>query len=127
MLNRSAYGAFLLVVVGWMLGCGTDSIGQSIAQLQSPNAETRRAAARILGQSGASKERVVTALANSAADKDLEVRTLAIDALGRIGKPAAAALPALRGELRDIDPHGGCRRRWRFRKSTRTSATSCRC
>jgi HEAT repeat protein len=106
MLNRAARATILLNVVVWITGCGTDSISRSIAELQSPDVQTRREAARMLSQSASSEERVVMALANSAAtDKDLEVRMLAIGGLSRIGKPAAASLPALKGALHDSDPH----------------------
>ncbi len=106
MVNRAAPAALLLTIVVWIAGCGTDSIGRSIAELQSPDVQTRREAARMLGQSAPTEKRIVMALANSAAtDKDLEVRMLAIGGLNRIGKPAAAALPALKGVLHDSDPH----------------------
>ncbi len=106
MLNRAAYAAILLNVVVWITGCGTDPLGRSIAELQSPDVQTRREAGRMLSQSASTEERVVMALANSASnDKDLEVRMLAIGGLSRIGKPAATGLPALKGILRDSDPH----------------------
>jgi HEAT repeat protein len=105
MLNRTASWPLLLVVIGWIAGCGTDFIGQSIAELQSSDVQSRRAAARMLGQCGSTEERVVTALTNSVTDQDLEVRMLAIDGLSRIGKPAAAGLPALKSSLHDSDPH----------------------
>jgi vesicle coat complex subunit len=104
MPSRVAYWVLLIGVCGWIIGCGADPVGQWIAQLQSADVETRRAAARALAQKNQAEDRVMVALAKATADHDAEVKSLAIGALGRIGKPAAASLPALIAALQDSEP-----------------------
>jgi HEAT repeat protein len=96
--------ALTLVVAG----CASER-DKLIAQLQSSDVETRRAAARALGQESEADERVVDALTNSVDDDDAEVRRLSIDALGNFGASANASLPALTGALSDSEPAIGLR------------------
>jgi HEAT repeat protein len=103
MPSRVAYWVLLIGVCGWTIGCGADPVDQWIAQLQSADVETRRAAARALTQKNQAEDRVMVALAKAAADHDTEVKSLAIGALGRIGKPAASSLPALVAALQDSE------------------------
>jgi HEAT repeat protein len=87
-----------------MFGCGGDSGDKLIAQLQNPDVEIRRAAARALSQQTKVDNRGIVALTKTVADTDAEVRRLSINALGKIGPAAESSLPALITALKDPEP-----------------------
>jgi HEAT repeat protein len=84
-------------------GCG-DTLAPVLAKLSDPSAETRRAAARELGEHPNVDSRVIAALSKSLTNQDAEVRRLSAYALGMVGAPAKAALPALEKSLADGEP-----------------------
>ena len=86
-----------------LAGCARDGVDTWIAQLQNPDVEVRRAAARALEQQTQFDNRVVVALTKTVADSDAEVRRLSINTLGKIGPPAASGLPALTARIKDTD------------------------
>jgi HEAT repeat protein len=84
-----------------LFGCHHDSDSELIAQLQSPSADSRRAAARSLGEQPVFEPRFVDALTTAVTDQDAEVRRLSIGALGKFGPAAQSSLPALTAALQD--------------------------
>jgi len=83
------------------IGCGRDPTGELRRQLTSPDAATRRVAARDLGRQPVLDYSSITALTAAAADSDADVRRLSAAALGHAGPAAKAAIPALEGALQD--------------------------
>lgn len=71
------------------------------AALTEKDAETRSAAADVLGLMGSKAAPATAALIKALADKDEGVQTAVIEALGEIGPPARKAAPALLALLRD--------------------------
>ena len=117
--------------IGWCLlvvGCGGDPVGKLITQLGHPDVETRRAAARTLGEQTPADDRVVAALTKAVGDSDAEVRRLSIGALGQIGPAAKSSLPALKTALAG-SRSAACdgKRRWRSRASTPRTRAADRC
>jgi HEAT repeat protein len=84
-----------------LIGCHSDPGGDLIAQLQNPDVEIRRAAARTLGQQTNVDNRAVVVLTKTVADSDAEVRRLSINALGKMGPAAESSVPALIAALQD--------------------------
>jgi len=84
-----------------LLGCNHDPGSELIAQLRNPDVDTRRAAARALGEQTVFEPRFVEALSTAVADQDAEVRRLSIGALGKFGTAAQSSLPALTAALQD--------------------------
>jgi HEAT repeat protein len=84
-----------------LIGCHSDPAGVLIAQLQNPDVEIRRVAARALGQQTEVDSRAVAALTKTVADSDAEVRRLSINALGKMGSAAELSVPALVTALQD--------------------------
>jgi HEAT repeat protein len=81
----------------------TQSLETLLAYLKSPNAETRRDAARKLGERRVRNQLAVEALAVAARkDEDREVRSTAVESLGLIKD--FSALPELLGALKDTHP-----------------------
>jgi HEAT repeat protein len=105
MPNKLAHRLVSAALLVWTLGCGRDPAASLIAQLKSPNVETRRSAARELGKVTPLDERAIAALAASVADDDVEVRRLSIAALRRAGPAAAAIVSNLERALEDPEPH----------------------
>jgi len=83
------------------LGCARDPLAERIAGLNDPDVGVRRTSARGFCEQPAADERAIAALAKSAADADVEVRSLAIAALGKAGSVAAPSLPVVRSALED--------------------------
>jgi HEAT repeat protein len=94
----------LLALAAFVIaGCGHRTSGL-LADLSSPNAKTRREAARALGDlPDLPSETVMIALTEAAKDSDAEVRAQAIVALGRAGAAANSYVPAVEESLRDPD------------------------
>ena len=92
-------GLFLCIALA---GC-SDPVDKLITQLSSPNAATRRAAARTLGEHTPPDERIVSALSKVVADSDAQVRIAAISALAQIGPAAKSSLPVLKQALDESD------------------------
>jgi HEAT repeat protein len=81
----------------------TQSLETLLAYLKSPNAETRRDAARKLGERRVRNQLAVEALAVAARkDEDREVRGTAVESLGLIKD--FSALPEMLGALKDAHP-----------------------
>jgi HEAT repeat protein len=94
----------LLLVFGVALWAGVataDEVSDLIKQLKSGDVDTRRSAARALGDSGAAAKEGVPALTDALRDSDLYVRRFAARSLGQIGAPAKSAVPALSTILRN--------------------------
>lgn len=72
-----------------------------IKQLKTGDNDTRRLAARDLGEAGADAQPAVPALIAALKDKDLFVRRFAAKSLGQIGSGASSAVPALEKALND--------------------------
>ncbi|HKP87852.1 MAG TPA: HEAT repeat domain-containing protein, partial [Blastocatellia bacterium] len=81
----------------------TQSLETLLAYLKSPNVETRRDAARKLGERRIRNQLAVEALAVAARkDEDREVRGTAVESLGLIKD--FSALPEMLGALKDSHP-----------------------
>ena len=81
----------------------TQSLETLLAYLKSPNADTRRDAARKLGERRIRNQLAVEALAVAARkDEDREVRSTAVESLGLIKD--FSALPEMLGALKDTQP-----------------------
>jgi HEAT repeat protein len=93
--------------LGRLGGEAKPAVPALVSALEDPRAEVRGRAAWALGEIGAEARQAVAGLAALA--RDPEVGWQAIDALGKIGPDARAALPALREALRC----GRWRTRWR--------------
>jgi HEAT repeat protein len=91
-------GAALLCLTASARGEGAQNL---IKQLKDPEASTRRAAARALGEAGPGAKEAVGALADALKDSDAFVRRFAAQALGEIGPAARDAVPALSKALND--------------------------
>jgi HEAT repeat protein len=76
-------------------------VGELTKQLKNGDNETRRAAAKSLGEGGAGSKEAVPALIDALKDRDMFVRRFAAQALGDIGPDARAAVPALTAALND--------------------------
>jgi HEAT repeat protein len=86
-----------------LLGCGTSATDRWMAQLNDANPETRRAAARALADDRGSSRMLVEALAAATGNSDVEVREIAVEALGQRGDAAKPALPLLERALSDSE------------------------
>ncbi|HEX6987632.1 MAG TPA: HEAT repeat domain-containing protein [Planctomycetaceae bacterium] len=85
-----------------LTGCWESRTERSIRLLREGDAETRRQAARDLGETESRPAvETVPGLAAALGDSDPDVRRLAAFALGRLGPEADDALPALRTALAD--------------------------
>jgi HEAT repeat protein len=104
MVSREAIRLTSIGLLLWATGCGGDAASQLIDQLQSPDVEVRRAAARDLGKLTPLDERAINALAETLADDDVEVRRLSISALRHAGPKAAMSVPDLERALDDREP-----------------------
>ena len=93
----------LLVILGATCADAqpADTTKDLIAQLESPNWETRRRAAQLLGRMGSQAAPAVPALVIALTDENEHVRHFAAAALGHIGPDAAPAIPALTAALSD--------------------------
>ncbi len=76
-------------------------VGELIKQLADGDNETRRAAARSLGEGGAESKDAVQALIRALQDHDMFVRRFSAQALGDIGPDARSAVSALTAALND--------------------------
>jgi HEAT repeat protein len=96
----------LVGLLAILVGCGGDGVDALVAALQSADVETRREAARQLGEHAAANadERLIAALTLGVADRDVEVRRLSVDALGAVGPAARSSLEALKLALNDPEP-----------------------
>jgi hypothetical protein len=92
-----------LIVGGFLLlSCSGNSTSKLIARLGDGDPKVRRAAARTLGdEHEKASDVVVTALTAARKDGDLDVRELAIAALGHLGTAAKLSAPALEQALAD--------------------------
>jgi HEAT repeat protein len=82
-------GLLLCLIVA---GCERDHSGRLLAELRSADVESRRAAARELGQLKPALPEAQAALEAAVADDDKEVRRLACFALGELGSADVALL-----------------------------------
>src|SRR5687767_14619024 len=96
---RVAYRFSILGLLLALVGCSRDPVDNLISQLDDPDVETRRTAARALADRSTADDRAIGALTKSAADSDAEVRRLSIEALGKLGPAAKSSLPALKSAL----------------------------
>ena len=78
-------------------------VQELLVTLQSGKPAERAAAARILGELGASARAAVPDLGSALGDGEGEVRRNAARSLGDIGPPAKLAVPALLKTLKDSD------------------------
>jgi HEAT repeat protein len=76
-------------------------VDELIKQLKDKDTDTRRAAAKALGDSGTNAKPAVNALAAALKDSDLFVRRFSAQALGEIGPDAKDAAPGLGAILKD--------------------------
>lgn len=90
----------LLLVPGPSEAAGKPSFEDLVANLKSPNAKTREAAATVLAKSG--RRDAVAPLAALVRDPEPKVRLEVVRALGQLRDPAA--IPALVTSLGDGDP-----------------------
>jgi HEAT repeat protein len=81
------------------LACAAEDVPKLIADLKSPDVNTRRDAATQLGQLGPEARPAVGALVENLTDRDKQVWSNAMSALASIGPGAADAIPALIGCL----------------------------
>lgn len=72
-----------------------------VKKLKSPDPETRRLAAKEIGDLGAGAKEAVPALAAALKDGDKFVRRFAAQSLAKIGEPAVGARDALAGVLKN--------------------------
>lgn len=72
--------------------------------IKSTDPKTRKHAAEVLGNVGASDPAVVPALTTAVKDPDAKVRDAAVLALSKIGPPAIEAESALQEATKDRDP-----------------------
>jgi HEAT repeat protein len=70
-------------------------VERMMASLSARDAQERQFAIKMLAELAAVSDSVVPALINSLKDQNDDVRVTAVDALGRIGEPAAVAVPEL--------------------------------
>jgi HEAT repeat protein len=92
----------LLCVALCLVGSArADGVSQFVKQLKDADAETRRAAAKSLGEMGAEAKDAVPDLMKSLKDKDMFVRRFSAQALAGIGADAKDAIPALKEALTD--------------------------
>lgn len=100
----------MTLVTRWMLalltialygGCAGDSVAPLVDQLRSPDAGTRRQAARALGELGPAAVSAVDALESGVDDPDPGVRQAACRALGEIGEVSPSTTAALQEGLSD--------------------------
>lgn len=96
---RMLVGA-LAVVLCLSSARGAD-VADLIKQLKDRDSDTRRAAAKALGEAGGDAKVVVPALVGALKDRDRFVRRFAAQSLGDLGPEASAAVPALRKALDD--------------------------
>ena len=94
---------FILLVFLALCGvsAGQEDVSALIRELKDEDVQTRRNAAKALGEIGPGAKEVVPALIAALKDKDKEVRTSAAFALGQIGPAAKEAVPALEAAARD--------------------------
>jgi HEAT repeat protein len=85
--------AFALVLAA---SAPAGDVAALVKQLQDPDADTRRAAARALGEAGTEARDAAPALVRTLRDKDRYVVQFAARALGQVGADPAVAAPALR-------------------------------
>jgi HEAT repeat protein len=76
-------------------------VSSLIKQLKTGDNDTRRLAARDLGEAGADAKEAVSALTAALKDNDFFVRRFAAKSLGQIGSGATSAIPALEKALDD--------------------------
>jgi HEAT repeat protein len=87
------------------IGCSGNSTKALVMQLQDPDVQRRRAAARDLGAAAVDAHAAAAALSGALADADLEVRELAAGSLGYLGaNVATTSVPALEKALADHEP-----------------------
>ena len=93
-------GSFLSLVLAAsvLVGCGSN-IAKLSMKLEDPDPNVRWDAAVALGKSDSA--RAVKPLIKALADKNIEVRNAAAEALGKLGKPAVDPLGRL---LNDVEP-----------------------
>jgi HEAT repeat protein len=104
LLKKRTYFLTVVLVVGWSLPGAAQSLETLLAYLKSPNVETRRDAARKLGERRLRDQFVVEALVVSARkDEDQEVRAEALRSLGKIKE--MSALPEIIAGLSDPEPN----------------------
>jgi HEAT repeat protein len=90
-----------VVLLPWFCGCGANATSDSLLQLQSDDADQRRAAALALEQVTSAGEEEWSALIAAVGDEDAGVRQAACRALGLISPAAKSAVPTLRTALED--------------------------
>ncbi len=90
--------ALLIFTLGPLLAA---DVADLIKMLRDPDSDTRRQAARALGEAGAQARSAAPALVKALHDEDLFVRRFAADALGKIDGDHRVTVPALALALRD--------------------------
>jgi HEAT repeat protein len=90
-----------LALFGLTAAAGAADVAALVKQLKSSDPETRRDAAKGLGEAGPDAKPAITALADALKDKDLFVRRFAAEALGKIGPDAKSAVKPLTEALGD--------------------------
>lgn len=91
----------LVGIVLWATTARGADVGDLVKQLKEGDSDTRRAAAKALGEAGSESKSAVPALVAALKDKDLFVRRFSAQALGAIGPDAREAVPALKTMLSD--------------------------
>jgi HEAT repeat protein len=101
-MKRSARVLALVLTAGWAAGplSAQNTFEDHVANLKSPNADTREKAAEHLGKSR--RQDAVTPLAAMVRDPDNDVRRAVVKALKQLRD--LSALPALVTSMRDGDP-----------------------
>jgi HEAT repeat protein len=92
---------FLCVALCFVGSARADGVSQFVKQLKDSDAETRRAAAKSLGEMGAEAKDAVPDLMKSLKDGDMFVRRFSAQALAGIGPDAKDAIPSLKDALSD--------------------------
>lgn len=95
---------FAIGLCAFVLGCGAGKLETLETQLRDPKVETRRAAARALGEMKADAAPAVPALIEALQDMDVEMRRLCCQALGDIGtSPNSDSVSALAKQLESTE------------------------
>jgi HEAT repeat protein len=90
-----------LALFGLTCAAAAADVDALVKQLKSSDPDTRRAAAKALGEVGPDARPAITALTSALSDKDLFVRRFAAQALGEIGPDARSAVKPLTEALKD--------------------------
>src|SRR5579872_2491996 len=90
-----------LAVILCLSSARAADVADLIKQLKDRDSDTRRSAAKALGEAGGDAKVVVPALVGALKDRDRFVRRFAAQSLGDLGPDAGAAVPALRKALDD--------------------------